>query len=90
MNTMYLWDSKAGSFVGCSAITVSRAGLGMVWEKKSLLCQESSHIHSAHGQQFHKSIVANCGFMFLKNTEYGSISNDKNKILSEVGNSGCS
>lgn len=27
---MYLWDSKAGSFVGCSAITVSRAGLDMV------------------------------------------------------------
>jgi len=26
---MYLWDSKAGSFVGCSAITVSRAGLDM-------------------------------------------------------------
>jgi len=25
MNTMYLWDSKAGSFVGFSAITVSRA-----------------------------------------------------------------
>jgi hypothetical protein len=30
MNTVYLWDLKAGSFVGCSAITVSRAGLDMV------------------------------------------------------------
>jgi hypothetical protein len=53
---------------------------------KFLLCQESSPIHSAHGQQFHRSIVANCGFMFLKNTEYGSISVGKNKILSEAGN----
>jgi len=30
MNAMYLWDSKAESFVGRSAITVSRAGLDMV------------------------------------------------------------
>jgi hypothetical protein len=30
MNTMYLWDFKAGSFVGCSAITVSRGSLNMV------------------------------------------------------------
>lgn len=30
MNTIYLWDLKAGSFMGCSAIMLSRAGLDMV------------------------------------------------------------
>jgi hypothetical protein len=31
MNTVYLWDLKAGFFMGCSAITLSRAGLDMVF-----------------------------------------------------------
>jgi hypothetical protein len=52
--------------------------------EKSLICQESTLIHSAHIQQFHRCIV-NCGFIFLKNIEDGNISIGKNKVLHEVG-----